>query len=32
VKLWPILTMEVALQRPEWSGGDRGGEGALARS
>jgi hypothetical protein len=31
-KLWPISVMAVVLRRPGWSGGDRGGEGALARS
>jgi hypothetical protein len=32
VKLRPIPAMAAVLQRPEWSGGDRCGEGALARS
>jgi hypothetical protein len=32
VKLQPIPMTAVALRCSEWSGGDRGGEGALARS
>jgi hypothetical protein len=32
VKLWPIPATAAALRRLEWSGGDCGGERALARS